>query len=104
MSFGRNPHVAKAEAAELKAQNAKDSSAHERIWREAGHMWERAAEREQDAKRRTLYNANAERARATADEPAPEPAPEPADEASDVISAELVEAEEPATTGRTNLN
>lgn len=71
MSFGRNPHVAKAEAAELKAQNAKDSAAHERAWREAGHLWERAAEREQDSKRRTLYNANAERARATADEPAP---------------------------------
>ncbi len=96
MSFGRNPHVAKAEAAELKAQNAKDSSAHERAWREAGHMWERAAEREQDAKRRTLYNANAERARATADEPAPDDAP-----------AELVEqaAEEPAApSGSTNLN
>ncbi len=75
MSFGRNPHVAKAEAAELKAQNAKDSSAHERAWREAGHLWERAAEREQDAKRRTLYNQNAERARATADEPAPDAAP-----------------------------
>ena len=72
MGFGKNPHVAKAEAAELKAQNARDSAAHERAWREAGHMWERAAEREQDAKRRTLYNANADRARATADEPLPE--------------------------------
>ncbi len=75
MGFGRNPHVAKAEAAELKAQNARDSAAHERAWREAGHLWERAAEREQDAKRRTLYNANAERARATADEPPPEAGP-----------------------------
>jgi hypothetical protein len=95
MSFGRNPHVAKAEAAELKAQNAKDSAAHERAWREAGHLWERAAEREQDAKRRTLYNENAERARATADEPAPEPA---LDAVSDVLANELVahEAEEPA--------
>ncbi len=93
MGFGRNPHVAKAEAAELKAQNAKDSSAHERAWREAGHMWERAAEREQDAKRRTLYNANAERARATADEPAPD--------ASDVAPAELVE---PTPSGSPNSN
>ena len=72
MGFGRNPHVTKAEAAELKAQGAKDASAHERAWREAGHLWERAADREQDAKRRALYLGNAERARAAADEPPPE--------------------------------
>ena len=71
MSFGRNPHVAKAEAAELKAQTAKDASAYERAWREAGRLWERAAERETDAKRRTEYAAKADRARATADEPSP---------------------------------
>jgi hypothetical protein len=71
MSFGRNPHVAKAEAAEEKARAARDASAHERAWREAAHLWERAADREADAKRRTLYMANAERARASADEPPP---------------------------------
>ena len=69
MSFGRNPHVAKAEAAELKAHSARDATAWEHAWREAGRLWERAAEREADAKRRGLYNANAERARASADEP-----------------------------------
>src|SRR4051812_18149211 len=73
MSFGRNPHVAKAEAAELKASTARDAAAYENAWREAGRLWERAAERETDAKRRTLYEANAERARATADAPAPAP-------------------------------
>jgi len=69
MSFGRNPHPAKAEAAEQKALSSTDASSYERAWREAGHLWERAAERETDAKRRALYIANAERARATADEP-----------------------------------
>jgi hypothetical protein len=69
MSFGRNPHVAKAEAAELKAQTAKDAASYERAWRDAGRLWERAAERDSDAKRRALYSANAERARTTADEP-----------------------------------
>jgi len=69
MSFGRNPHVAKAEAAELKAQSATDAGSYERAWRDAGRLWERAADRESDAKRRALYATNAERARATADEP-----------------------------------
>ena len=67
MSFGRNPHVAKAEAAELKATGAKDATACEHAWREAGRLWERAADRETDAKRRLQYAANAERARASAD-------------------------------------
>ena len=67
MGFGRNPHVAKAEAAELKAEGAKDATASVHSWREAGRLWERAADRESDAKRRALYTANAERARATAD-------------------------------------
>jgi hypothetical protein len=80
MGFGRNPHVAKAEAAELKAASARDATASEHAWREAGRLWERAADRESDAKRRQQYTANAERARATADDPdraseaeAPEP-------------------------------
>jgi hypothetical protein len=69
MSFGRNPHVAKAEAAEQKALSARDAAAAAQAWREAGRLWERAADRETDAKRRLAYTANAERARATADEP-----------------------------------
>jgi hypothetical protein len=67
MSFGRNPHVAKAEAAEQKARSARDSTACEHAWREAGQQWERAAERETDHKRRDQYIANAEIARTTAD-------------------------------------
>lgn len=70
MSMGRNPHVAKAEAAEQKAAGADDAAASAQAWREAGRLWERAAEREKDPKRRELYTANAERARATADAPA----------------------------------
>jgi hypothetical protein len=81
MSFGRNPHVSKAEAAEQKATGAKDSTAREHAWREAGRLWERAADRETDAKRRQSYTANAERARASADEPAPSASDEAHDRA-----------------------
>jgi hypothetical protein len=73
MSFGRNPHVAKAEGAEQKALNAKDAAASEQAWREAGRLWERAADREPDAKRRVTYTANARRARAHADGDVAEP-------------------------------
>jgi hypothetical protein len=69
MSFGRNPHVAKAEAAEQKALAARDATAAQHAWREAGRLWERAADRETDAKRRVAYTDNAERARKAADEP-----------------------------------
>jgi hypothetical protein len=69
MSFGRNVHVAKAEAAEQKALCAKDATAYEHAWREAGRLWERAADREADPKRKQQYIANAEQARATADQP-----------------------------------
>jgi len=69
MSFGRNVHVAKAEAAELKASSAKDATAYEHAWREAGRLWERAADRETDARRKQQYAANAEQARANADQP-----------------------------------
>jgi hypothetical protein len=69
MSFGRNPHVAKAEAAEQKALAARDATAAEHAWREAGRLWERAADRETDEKRRIAYTANAGRARKAADEP-----------------------------------
>jgi len=69
MSFGRNPHVAKAEAAELKAGSAPDAHSRERAWREAAHLWGRAAEREADARRSAQYTARAEAARAKADAP-----------------------------------
>ena len=67
MSFGKNPHVAKATAAEQKAQAASDDAARALAWREAARHWERAAEREQDDKRRAEYTRNADAARAQAD-------------------------------------
>jgi hypothetical protein len=70
MSFGRNPHVARAEAAELKAGAANDDLAREAAWRDAARQWDRAAERETDHKRRQEYTARAETARTVADEPA----------------------------------
>jgi hypothetical protein len=69
MSFGRNPHVAKAETAEQKARTARDQIAREQAWREAARLWERAADRETDDKRRTLYTEKAEAARKEAEEP-----------------------------------
>ena len=69
MSFGRNPHVAKAEAAEVKAVTAKDQLACEAAWRDAARQWDRAAERETDEGRRQHYAAKAEVARASADTP-----------------------------------
>jgi hypothetical protein len=68
MSFGRNPHVAKAEAEELKAKSAKDQRACELAWREAARQWDRAAERETDTKRRQEYEDKAATARASAEE------------------------------------
>jgi hypothetical protein len=69
MSFGKNPHVAKAEAAEQKAQEAQDESAREQGWLEAGRQWERASAREKDAKRRQQYTDRAAAARAAVDAP-----------------------------------
>lgn len=63
MSFGKNPHVAKAEAAELKARDARDAIAREQAWLEAARRWDRAAERETDEKRRQLYTSKGENAR-----------------------------------------
>ena len=67
MSFGKNPYVAKAQAAELKASEAPDPGAQARAYREAAHEWERAAGREPPGKRRTEYEQNAARDRALAD-------------------------------------
>lgn len=67
MSFGKNPYLAKAQAAELKAAEAPDPAAEARAYREAAHEWERAAGREPPGKRRTEYEASAARNRALAD-------------------------------------
>ena len=74
MGFGKNPHVAKAEAAEQKAADAQDSSAFEQAWLEAGRLWERASDREKDGKRRAEYLAKSEAARTRATEPFEGPA------------------------------
>lgn len=67
MSFGRNPYVSKAEAAEQKAADAADHIARIRALRDAAHQWDRAAEREKPGKNRTAYEANAVRIREQAD-------------------------------------
>ncbi len=72
MAFGRNPHVAKAQAAEQKARDATDDEARVRALRDAAHQWDRAAEREQPGKRRLEYEGSAARARALAEGTTPE--------------------------------
>ena len=69
MSFGRNPHVAKAEAAEQKARAAGDEGARVAAWREAARLWDRASERETMEQRAAAYVKNAEAARGEADGP-----------------------------------
>jgi hypothetical protein len=69
MSFGKNPHVAKATAAEQKARAAGDETARVVAWREAARQWERAAEREAMPKRAAEYATNAAAAREAADNP-----------------------------------
>lgn len=63
MGFGRNPYVPKAQAAELKAQEATDDRARTVAYNEAAREWERAAEREKPGKARTEYEQNATRNR-----------------------------------------
>ena len=67
MSFGKNPHVAKATLAEQKARAAGDESARVVAWRDAARHWERAAERETIEKRAAEYTRNATAAREEAD-------------------------------------
>jgi hypothetical protein len=67
VSFGKNPFVAKAQAAEQKAQDATDAIARTAAYREAAHQWDRAAGKEKPGKTRTEYEANAETNRALAD-------------------------------------
>ncbi len=71
MSFGRNPHVVKAQAAEQKAEQATDDASRARAFREAAHLWDRAAERENPGAKRTEYEGNAVRNRERADGDAP---------------------------------
>lgn len=67
MSFGRNPHVQKAQLAEQKAEEALDEASRARAYFEAAHAWDRAAEREKPGKHRTEYEENATRTRALAE-------------------------------------
>jgi hypothetical protein len=90
MSFGRNPHVAKATAAEQKARAAGDESARVSAWREAARQWDRAAERETVEKRIAEYTRNAAAAREAADNPEG--------------AAELDTAIEPAPIDKSKLN
>ncbi len=67
MSFGKNPYVPKAQAAEQKAADAADTGARTRAYRDAAHQWDRAAERETPGKRRSEYEEHATRNRELAD-------------------------------------
>jgi hypothetical protein len=67
MSFGRNPYLPKAQAAEQKAADASDAPTRARAYRDAAHQWDRAAEREPPGKKRTEYEQNAARNRELAD-------------------------------------
>lgn len=78
MSFGKNPHVAKAQDAEMKARAADDDHARASAWREAARLWERAAEKERFDKKAAEYRTHADNARREADgeaAPAEEEAP-----------------------------
>jgi len=79
MGFGRNPYVDKAEAAQAKAQEAKDIASEAMAYLEAAHLWERAASKEKAGKRRTEYEANAEAARERSNAASEKPAPSAAD-------------------------
>lgn len=67
MSFGRNPHVAKAQAEEQKAIDATDDRSWSRCYLEAARQWDRAAEKEKPGKQRTEYEDNALRTRELAE-------------------------------------
>lgn len=69
MGFNQNPFVPRAAAAVQKAETATDSSACEQAWLEAAHLWERAADREKNARRVIEYRKNAESARAASGQP-----------------------------------
>jgi hypothetical protein len=79
MGFGRNPYVEKAEAALAKAGEARDVASEAMAYREAAHLWERAASKEKEGKRRSEYEANAEAAHERSIEAEDKPAPSAAD-------------------------
>jgi hypothetical protein len=78
MGFGRNPYVAKAEAAQARAQEATDAASEVGAYLEAAHLWDRAAAKEKDGKRRAEYEANAAAARERSTEAEQKPAVSPA--------------------------
>jgi hypothetical protein len=78
VGFGRNPYIAKAQAAEQKAVDATDDAARVRAYRDAAHEWSRAAKRERPGKQRDELERNAEKNRALADGEA-DPAEPPVD-------------------------
>lgn len=102
MSFGKNPHVAKAQDAEMKARAADDDHARASAWREAARLWERAAEKERFDKKAAEYRANADKARAEADGEAAPDDDAPAAPSSNATSATSAKA--PAATDRRSLN
>lgn len=63
MSFGKNPFVSKAQAAEQKAADATDPQVKVRAYRDAAHQWERAGAREAPGPRREEYERHADRNR-----------------------------------------
>jgi hypothetical protein len=67
MGFNANPHVAKATAAEQKANDASSDGERTQAWFDAARLWDRAAEREKNEKKAGEYRANAERARTAGD-------------------------------------
>lgn len=67
MGFGRNPYIAKAQAAEQKAADATDDASRVRAYRDAAHEWSRAADRERPGKQRDELQQNAAKNRALAD-------------------------------------
>ncbi|MFM2420483.1 MAG: hypothetical protein RL385_5206 [Pseudomonadota bacterium] len=93
MSFGTNPHLAKARAAQQKAEEAEDSHARAMAYREAAHQWERAAAREKPGKRRSEYEQLAEQNRALAEGADAADTAAPVPTAGDALAAE---SQEPA--------
>ncbi len=79
MGFGRNPHVAKAEAAEARAREVLDSASEVRAFLEAAHLWGRAAAKEKEGQRRDEYEAKAEAARELSEAAAQKATPSAAD-------------------------
>ncbi len=87
MGFGRNPYIAKAQAAEQKAADATDDASRTRAYRDAAHEWSRAADRERPGKQRDQLEQNAANNRALADGAGADSDNADSDNADDVGSA-----------------